>query len=161
MISSSSVSTAMSGIYVTRRKFCGTIPYMKVLVFAAILGVTASMAQAGQAPRRAAPPAPPALDRTAQAYEQYLRAHLLEDDDTDAAIAAYKRAMELDPSSADIPADLAELYLRENKATEAIQFAEQALKISPTHYDAHRVLGTVYASMASGAQGRRNNAAAQ
>src|SRR5215831_15746819 len=113
-ISSRSGSTAISGIYVTRRKFCGTIPCMKVVVLVAVLGVTTSMAEAGQA-RRAAPPAPQTLDRTAQAYEQYLRAHLLEDDDTDAAITAYKRAMELDPQSPDIPSDLAELYLRENK----------------------------------------------
>jgi tetratricopeptide (TPR) repeat protein len=134
---------------------------MKVAVLIAVLGVGSSLAEAGQARRATPPPASPQPDRTAQAYEQFLRAHLLEDDDTDAAIAAYKRAMELDPASPDIPADLAELYLRENKATEAIQFAEQALKIDAAHRDAHRVLGTVYASMASGGQGRRTTAAAQ
>jgi tetratricopeptide (TPR) repeat protein len=126
---------------------------MKVVVFVALLGTSASLVEAGQA-RRATPPATqPSADRTAQAYEQFLRAHLYEDEDTDTAIAAYKRAMELDPAAPDIPADLAELYLRENKGQEAIQFAEQALKIDPNHRDAHRVLGTVYASMASG--GRR------
>ncbi len=125
---------------------------MKIAVFVAVLGALAPVVEAGQTRRPA--PAPPAApqppDRTAQAYEQYLRAHLLEDDNTDQAIAAYKRAMELDPKASDIPADLAELYLRENRPQDAIQTAEQALKIAPNNRDAHRVLGTVYASLASG-----------
>jgi len=127
---------------------------MKVVVLVALLGASATVVHAGQARRGTSPPPAPqgAPDRKAQAYEQFLRAHLFEDEDTDTAIAAYKRAIELDPTAPDIPADLAELYLRENKGPEAIQYAEMALKIDKDHRDAHRVLGTVYASMASGSR---------
>src|SRR5262245_20624879 len=112
--------------------FCGTICIMRLAVFVAILSASASVAAAGHARRPAAPPAvPPPVDRTAGAYEQFLRAHLLEEEDTDQAVAAFKRAMALDPASAAIPADLADLYLRENKLNDAIQTAEQALKIAP------------------------------
>ena len=126
---------------------------MRLVVFVVILGASASWVEAGQT-RRAAPPPPTstseAPDRTAQAYDQFLRAHLLQDEDVDGAIAAYKRAMTLDPTSAAIPADLADLYMRENRSTEAMQAAEQALKIAPANRDAHRVLGTVYATLAGG-----------
>ena len=33
------------------------------------------------------------------------------------AIAAYKKAIELDPLAADMPAELAALYLRQNRPT--------------------------------------------
>jgi tetratricopeptide (TPR) repeat protein len=135
---------------------------MKLAVFAAVLVISAPLAAAGQTRRPAAPPAPARQtpDRVAEAYEQFLQAHLLEDDDTDAAIAAYRRAMALDPASADIPADLAELYMRENKPQEAIQAAEQALRVAPENRNAHRVLGTVYATMA-GRPGRATRDAQQ
>jgi tetratricopeptide (TPR) repeat protein len=129
---------------------------MKLAVFAAVLVVSTPLAAAAQTRRPATPPAParpappvrPAPDRIAEAYEQFLQAHLIEDEDADAAIAAYRRAMALDPASADIPADLAELYMRENKQQEAIQAAEQALRVAPQNRDANRVLGTIYATMA-------------
>ena len=47
----------------------------------------------------------------AQAYEQFLIGHHLEEnDDVNGAVAAYKKAIELDPLAADIPAELAGLY---------------------------------------------------
>src|SRR5581483_8217683 len=50
--------------------------------------------------------------------------------------------------------------LRENRAADARNAAEQAIKIDPNNRDAHRVLGTLYASMASGdGQGRGGRAA--
>ncbi len=100
-------------------------------------------------PARARAQAAPPADRTAQAYEQFLLAHYYEDQDkTDEAIAAYKRAMALDPSAAEIPAELASLYMHENRASEAINTAEQALKIDPKNREAHRVLGLVFGAIA-------------
>jgi tetratricopeptide (TPR) repeat protein len=130
---------------------------MKLAVFVAILGASVSVLEAGQTRRAAqrptAPPAAaptsPASDRVGQAYEQFLRARMLRGDDVDGAIAAYKRAMALDPSAADIPADLADLYMDEGRASDAIAAADQALKISSTNLAAHRVLGMVYAQMVS------------
>lgn len=137
---------------------------MKLVAIVAILGVSSSFAEAGQvrrAPQRPAAPATAAAgsqtdDRVGQAYEQFLRARMIRDDDVEGAIAAYKRAMALDPSAADIPADLADLYMDEGRMSEAIATAEQALKITPANYAAHRVLGMIYAQMAtSSPNGRR------
>lgn len=136
---------------------------MKLVVLVAILGASApSLVVAGQARRPGSPAAAAAPDRIAQAYDQFLRAHLLENEDVDAAIAAYRRASELDPTSATIHADLADLLMREGRASAALQSAEQALRLSPDNRDAHRVLGTVYATLASTpADGQRQTRAAQ
>ena len=77
-----------------------------------------------------------------------LARHLEASDDVPGAIAAYKRAMTLDPAAADIPAELAALYMRQNRAEEALDAAEQALKISPANREAHRVAGIIYAALA-------------
>jgi tetratricopeptide (TPR) repeat protein len=138
---------------------------MKIVVLVAVLGASAPLVAAAQsrpaAPRReAAPPAP--TDRTAQAYTEFLQAHLLADDDkVDEAVAAYRRAMTLDPTSATIPAELAELYLNENHPTDAQAAAEQALRIDAANKQAHRVLGQVYASLAGNAQDTRATRASQ
>ena len=141
---------------------------MKIVAIVAILGVSSSFAEAGQArraPQRPASPpaaasAPQQDDRTGQAYEQFLRARMIRDADVEGAIAAYKRAMALDPSAADIPADLADLYMDEGRMSEAIATAEQALKITPANYAAHRVLGMIYAQVATNpSAGRRGGSA--
>ena len=139
---------------------------MKIVAIVAILGVSSSVAEAGQARRAPQRPAAPATaaaasqanDRVGQAYEQFLRARMIRDDDVEGAIAAYKRAMALDPSAADIPADLADLYMDEGRMSEAIATAEQALKITPANYAAHRVLGMIYAQMATSLPNGRRGA---
>jgi tetratricopeptide (TPR) repeat protein len=142
---------------------------MKIVAIVAILGVSSSFAEAGQARRAPQRPSAPATapaasqadDRVGQAYEQFLRARMIRDDDVEGAIAAYKRAMALDPSAADIPADLADLYMDEGRMSEAIATAEQALKITPANYAAHRVLGMIYAQMATSLpNGRRGGGSA-
>jgi tetratricopeptide (TPR) repeat protein len=59
--------------------------------------------------------------------------------------------MALDGSSADIPAELASLYLRQNRVRDAIGAAEQALSIDELNREANRVLGVVYAALAENA----------
>ena len=98
--------------------------------------------------------AQPKPDRVAEAYTQYLLAHRLEENDDEAgAVAAYKRAMELDPTAADIPGALAAAYLRQDKIQDAMTSAEQALKISPANREGHRVLGIIYAALAESSRG--------
>src|SRR5207245_2853365 len=92
-------------------------------------------------------------EKIAEAFNQFLLGHRLEDKDDDAgAIAAFKRAMELDPTAADIPAELASLYLRQNKVQDAMTAAETALKSAPANREANRVLGTVYAALSEAGQ---------
>ena len=97
-------------------------------------------------------------DNRAQAYEQYLLAQRLEGArDRDGAVAALKRAIALDPKSAELPAALADLYLDLDRSDEAIATAEQALKIEADNRDAHRVLGTLYAAAATDQKASRDS----
>jgi tetratricopeptide (TPR) repeat protein len=92
-------------------------------------------------------PTPASPEKVAEAYAQFLLGHHLDQgDDTAGAIAAFKRAMELDPQAADVPAELAGVYLRQNRLDEARATAEQALKVEPANREANRVIGIVYAS---------------
>jgi len=92
-------------------------------------------------------PAAAAPEKVAEAYTQFLLGHHLEEtDDMAGAIAAFKRAMDLDPRAADVPAELAGVYLRQEHLDDARAAAEQALKIAPDNREANRVLGIVYAS---------------
>lgn len=129
------------------------------MIAAAIAGAVPppAVATVPQAAVRQAKPSAPAPDRQAPkttdavagAYYEFMLGCRLEDEgDVDAARAAFDRAMKLDPSSADIPAELAALEVRQGRTREAIEFAQAALRIRPTHSEAHRVLGTLYASLA-------------
>jgi tetratricopeptide (TPR) repeat protein len=121
---------------------------MRIAVLAAVLSVFFPHAAASQT-------APASSPNVAEAYAQFLLGHHLEeDDDIDGAIAAYKRAMALDPTAADITAQLAGLYLRQNKIEDAMTIAEQALKVAPDNSEANRVLGIVYAALAEASSGR-------
>src|SRR4051812_15980795 len=122
---------------------------MRMVVLAAVLSVFIPHAAAAQTAS-----ARPSTN-VAEAYAQFLLGHHLEEDDNvDAAIAAYKRAMALDPTAADITAQLAALYLRGNKVQEAMAAAEQALKVAPSNSEANRVLGIVYAALAEASSGK-------
>ena len=135
---------------------------MRVAVLAVFLAASSSsLLEAGQSARPGAQGQ--AADSIAEAYTQFMMAHRLEEDNNiDGAIAAYKRAIALDPQAADILAELADLYLRQNRGPDALAASEQALKIAPGNPDAHRVLGTVYASMAtSQPRGQRSSPEAQ
>lgn len=66
----------------------------------------------------------------------------------DEAVAAFKKAIDLEPGSAEPRAELAGLYARQDKAREAVEAAEDALRVSPKNQEANRVLGTVLVALA-------------
>jgi tetratricopeptide (TPR) repeat protein len=131
---------------------------MKLAVLIAACGVSISLAGAATAgaqgaPRGQRPAAGTAPDKIADAYAQFLLGHRFEEnEDETSAIVAYKRAMELDPNAAEIPAQLAGLYLKQSKVQEAMAAAEASLKIAPANHEANRVLGTVYAALSESSQ---------
>ncbi|HZR25790.1 MAG TPA: tetratricopeptide repeat protein [Vicinamibacterales bacterium] len=95
-------------------------------------------------------------EKIAEAYTQFLLAHRLEEgDDPTGAIAAYKKAIELDPTAADVPAELAALYLKQGRYNEAEATATQALKVAPANREANRVLGIVFATRVDDGNGDR------
>lgn len=128
---------------------------LRVACVGVLLGTAALNAAAQSKPPAASVPAR-VSDSKAEAYEQYLLAQRLDAArDRDGAVAALKRAMTLDSTSAELPAALADLYLDMDRAEEATTAAEQALKIDSTNRDAHRVLGTLFAAAATDTKGSR------
>jgi tetratricopeptide (TPR) repeat protein len=104
------------------------------------------------AAQSAAPSPPPTLQPPpAQAYLEFMLARRFEAlGDTTAALEALKRASALDPKSAEIQAELAGFYARQNKGPEAIQAAERALTLDANNAEAHRMLGLVYSAWSEG-----------
>ena len=66
----------------------------------------------------------------------------------DKAIAAYNEGLKIAPDSAELRAELAALYARQDRAAEAVQSAEEALKQDPQNREANRILGSIYAALA-------------
>src|SRR5437016_11574005 len=117
---------------------------MKLVVLVTILSAGVSAVGTAQPPS----------GKLAEAYAQFLLGrHLEGEDELDGAIAAYKRASQFDPRSADILAEMAGLYMRQNRLDDAIAAADQALKIDAANREAHRVLGIVYATLAENRRG--------
>jgi tetratricopeptide (TPR) repeat protein len=82
-----------------------------------------------------------------EAYYEFLSGLRLEaEGDIEGAVKAYGRAAAADPQGAEIRAELAGLYARQNDAQQAISAAEAALRIDPDNAEAHAVLGSIYAS---------------
>ena len=82
-----------------------------------------------------------------EAYYQFLLGRQLEGEgDIDGAVQAYRRAAAADPLGAEIRAELAGLYARQNRGEDAISAAEEALRLDPDNVEAHAVLGGVYAA---------------
>jgi tetratricopeptide (TPR) repeat protein len=65
----------------------------------------------------------------------------------DEAIAAHKQAIEAEPTSAELRAELAGLYARQDKAVESLEMAESALERDPDNREANRILGSIYAAL--------------
>lgn len=73
----------------------------------------------------------------------------------DEAIEAFRKAIALEPSSAEPRAELAGLYARQDKGAEALAAAEEALRVDPRNQEANRILGSVLAALAAQRQALR------
>jgi tetratricopeptide (TPR) repeat protein len=81
-------------------------------------------------------------------YYFMLGRHLETEGKIDEAIAAHKKAIEILPASAELHAELAGLYARNDRGREAVQQAELALQRDPENREANRILGSIYAAIA-------------
>jgi tetratricopeptide (TPR) repeat protein len=81
-------------------------------------------------------------------YHFLVARHLEDAGKIEEAIAALNKALELEPESAEIRAELATVYARQNRAVEAIDTAEAALKFDPDNREANRLLGSIYSALA-------------
>jgi tetratricopeptide (TPR) repeat protein len=87
----------------------------------------------------------PPIDAT-PGYFFLLGRHLEGAGKIDDAIAAHRRAIELAPESAEVRAELAGLYARQDRAVEALEAAEAALQRDAANREANRILGSIYAA---------------
>jgi tetratricopeptide (TPR) repeat protein len=81
------------------------------------------------------------------AYYFILGLHLEGEGKTEEAIAAHERAIGLAPESAELRAELAGVYARNNRAREALDTAQAALERDPANHEANRIVGTIYAAL--------------
>jgi tetratricopeptide (TPR) repeat protein len=115
------------------------------LLVVALPGVAAEAQTRPPQTTAAQQPTPAAAQPDDPAYYYLLARHFEGAGRADDAIAAYRRAMQLDPKSAELVAALAGLYAREGKAADALTEAEAALKLDPANLEANQVVGSVYA----------------
>jgi tetratricopeptide (TPR) repeat protein len=100
-------------------------------------------------PQPAAPQGTPTLEGPDDAPYYFLLGRYLEGEGkVDEAVSALRKAIELDPKSAEPRAELAALFARQDKASEAVDAAQDALKVDPKNREANRVLGSVLATLA-------------
>jgi tetratricopeptide (TPR) repeat protein len=91
-------------------------------------------------------PSPPSAEPSASYYFMLGR-HLEDLDKIDDAIAAHQKAIALAPQSAELRAELAALYARQDRVGEALDTAEAALERDAANREANRIVGTVYAAL--------------
>jgi tetratricopeptide (TPR) repeat protein len=115
------------------------------------LGSTSARTDAGELRRDRAEGAQQATppESRAQAMYEFMMARRLESSgDGPGALAALERARKLDPQSAEISAEIAGYYFRQERAAEAVTAAEQALQLDKTNVEAHHTLGSIYSTWA-------------
>ena len=122
-------------------------PLRALLVLAGLL----AGAPAGAQPAAPAAPASPDARPNSDAMYEFLVARRAEaEDNPSAAEAALQRAVTLDPTSAELRAEQAGFYARQNRATDAVAAAERAVSLDADSEEGHRILGLVNAAWADG-----------
>jgi tetratricopeptide (TPR) repeat protein len=112
-----------------------TVTSRRVALVLALLGLSPAVAVAQQS--------------SSNPYYEFLQARRLEGNDNfDAALAALQRAAAADPNSAEIKAEIADLYSRKSPParTEVEKAAKEALAIDENNVVANRTLGFLIAS---------------
>ncbi len=112
---------------------------------------TESRHKAGEDAAPASTAAPKAPDRAA-AYYHYSLAHIYEElvtvygrsEFAGKAIEEYKLALENDPASEFLNAELAELYAKTGRIRDAVLEAQEILKRDPKNLEARKLLGRIY-----------------
>ena len=95
---------------------------------------------------------PAAVPDRGRSYYHYTLAHLYKEmavahnrqDYFARAIEQYKQAIQYDPGSAFLGAELADLYARTGRIREAVLQAEEVLRRDPSSLEARRLLGRIY-----------------
>jgi tetratricopeptide (TPR) repeat protein len=117
----------------------------------AVLALLVFLAAGPSAAQPSGAAAPPKRPANAAAMYEFLTARRAEaKEDVSGAEAALQRAVALDPESAELRAELAAFFARQNRAADAVAAAERAIALDAGSEEAHRVLGLVNAAWADG-----------
>jgi tetratricopeptide (TPR) repeat protein len=100
-------------------------------------------------------PQAPAQAQELPTYYFLLGRYLEGEGKIDEAAAALRKAIDLDPASAEPHAELAALFARADRAREAVEAAEAAIKVNPKNREANRILGSVLQAYAAQRQAIR------
>ena len=115
--------------------------------FAVVLALLFCIAGTASAQQASAAGQSPAGQSPPEAYFEFLLArHLEAQGDNAKALEALKRALALDPKSAELNAELAGFHARQNNGEEAVAAAERALTLDAKNIEAHRLLGLVFSA---------------
>lgn len=81
------------------------------------------------------------------AYYHFARAQALEaTGDWPEALEEYEAALELDPTNSLIYSEIAASYLRRQQISQAVEYAERAVRADEDNLDAHQLLSSIYTS---------------
>ena len=83
-------------------------------------------------------------DRAAAYYHFSLARSMEEGGNFISAVDEYKKAIQEDPQAASLYMELSNAYLRHRQLRNAIQEAENAIRVNPDSLEAHRLLGSIY-----------------
>src|SRR5581483_4037124 len=129
----------------TKNKMVRSAALALAIVVAPVAPLSASLKAAPRAGFAAQDNKDTQADKRAQAAKKYLEAKRLEDTgNLPAAVAAYKEAVALDPSSVDLRTTLGALYLKNRNTIDAEAQAREALKIAPDNAQVHKLLARVF-----------------
>jgi len=104
-----------------------------------------------------------AVPNKAEAYYHYALAHMYEEmgvaynrqEYLSKALEEYKLAMQNDPTSPFLSAELADLYARTDRIRDAVLEAEDVLRRDPNNLEARKLLGRIYLRVLGNASGGR------
>jgi len=110
-----------------------------------------AQAEAGK-PESGKPESAKAVPNKAEAYYHYALAHMYEEmgvaynrqEYLTKALEEYKLAMQNDPDSAFLSAELADLYAHAGRIRDAVLEAEEVLRRDPNNLEARKLLGRIY-----------------
>jgi len=103
------------------------------------------------------PQAPKTGDR-ASAYYHYTLGHMYAEqagnkgDFLNKAIENFRLALKADPGASFISEELSDLYVQSGRLREAVQDAEETLRVNPSDTNARRILGRIYTRMIGDSQ---------
>ena len=121
-------------------------PVLCLVLAAGVPGARAPQSGAASSQQAVSPPATVVAPPDA-AYYFLLGRHLESEDKFDQAVDALKKAIALDPKSAEPWAELSGVYARQDNATDSVAAAEEALKLDPQNAEGNRMLGSVLAAL--------------